>query len=90
VSSPDRPDLTDESYLGDGVWAEREAGMIRLTIDRDTSRERVAWLEPNVWAMLVDYGRDVMGCHCGWSVLGASHPEHVATMYEAAVAAATP
>jgi hypothetical protein len=26
------------------------------------------------------------GCHCGWDVLGASHPEHVADAYEQAVA----
>lgn len=27
------------------------------------------------------------GCHCGWSVLGASFPEHVADVYEESVAA---
>ena len=26
------------------------------------------------------------GCACGWSVLGASHAEHVADIYEASVA----
>lgn len=25
---------------------------------------------------------DIKGCSCGWSVLGASWPEHVATVYE--------
>lgn len=24
----------------------------------------------------------VSGCICGWAVLGASHPEHVADVYE--------
>jgi hypothetical protein len=27
------------------------------------------------------------GCGCGWSVLGASHAEHVADVYEQSVAA---
>ncbi len=26
------------------------------------------------------------GCHCGWGVLGASFPEHVADIYEMSVA----
>lgn len=25
------------------------------------------------------------GCYCGWAVLGASHSEHVANVYEASV-----
>jgi len=29
--------------------------------------------------------RDIVGCACGWAVLGASHPEHVATVYEESV-----
>jgi hypothetical protein len=29
--------------------------------------------------------RNIAGCICGWSVLGASHPVHVADMYEAAM-----
>lgn len=29
------------------------------------------------------------GCHCGWNVLGASHAEHVADVYEQSVAART-
>lgn len=28
----------------------------------------------------------IEGCHCGWAVLGASHAEHVADVYEQAVA----
>jgi len=28
-------------------------------------------------------------CHCGWGELGRSHPEHIATEYEHAVAEAT-
>lgn len=28
------------------------------------------------------------GCGCGWGELGQSHPEHVADVYEASVAAA--
>lgn len=29
------------------------------------------------------------GCECGWGVLGASYPEHIADVYEAAVAVRT-
>lgn len=48
----------------------------------------------------VTYDRDVLttvlvyhwptqssGCWCGWAVLGASFPEHVADVYEASVTA---
>lgn len=39
-------------------------------------------------AVLVYHQRkDIKGCGCGWSVLGASYAEHVATVYEGAVAA---
>lgn len=31
--------------------------------------------------------RDITSCACGWSVLGASHAEHVADVYEASVLA---
>lgn len=42
-------------------------------------------------ALLVDvvihHGRkDIRSCYCGWAELGASHAEHVADAYEAAVA----
>lgn len=37
-------------------------------------------------AVLVQHQRkDISGCWCGWSQLGASHPEHVADVYEQAV-----
>lgn len=29
----------------------------------------------------------IRGCRCGWAVLGASHPEHVADIYEEAMKA---
>jgi hypothetical protein len=41
-------------------------------------------------AVLVDvlvyhWATSTSGCGCGWAVLGASHPEHVADVYEASV-----
>lgn len=34
-------------------------------------------------AVLVYHWRtETSGCGCGWAVLGASHPEHVADVYE--------
>jgi hypothetical protein len=33
--------------------------------------------------VLVYHGRtSIKGCHCGWAKPGASHPEHVADIYE--------
>jgi hypothetical protein len=41
---------------------------------------------PLLIEVLVHHQRaDVSGCICGWAVLGASHPEHVADVYEVAV-----
>ncbi len=52
--------------------------------------------------MEVPYNREVLvnvliyhwptrtaGCYCGWGVLGASFPEHVADVYEESVAIQT-
>lgn len=34
-------------------------------------------------AVLIYHQRkDITSCTCGWAVLGASHPEHVADEYE--------
>lgn len=32
--------------------------------------------------LVYHYRDDIRGCGCGWAELGASHPEHVADMYE--------
>lgn len=29
------------------------------------------------WAITYHYRKDIGGCACGWSKLGASYPEHV-------------
>jgi hypothetical protein len=34
--------------------------------------------------------KDIKSCCCGWSKLGASHPEHVADVYEESVTARQP
>ena len=35
-----------------------------------------------VMILVFHYRRDISGCGCGWSELGASWPEHVADVYE--------
>lgn len=37
--------------------------------------------------LIYHYRNGIEGCGCGWAVLGASWPEHVATVYEESVAA---
>ncbi len=52
----------DDVYLGDAVYATRQAGMIRLTANPgDEGHEHVIWLEPGVYAALVRYARSI-----GW------------------------
>lgn len=36
-------------------------------------------------ALIYHWATNTSGCGCGWSVLGASHPEHVADVYEQAI-----
>jgi hypothetical protein len=43
--------------------------------------------ETLVTVLIYHQSTNVSGCHCGWSVLGASHAEHVADVYEQSVAA---
>jgi hypothetical protein len=72
-----RPDGTQ----GARVEAEAPASSRRaLTYNRDTL----------VRVLIYHYRRDASSCGCGWSRLGASHPEHVADVYEASVAANRP
>ena len=51
----------DDVYLGDAVYATRQAGMIRLTANPGSPSEHVIWLEPGVYAALVQYARGI-----GW------------------------
>jgi hypothetical protein len=40
-----------------------------------------------VEVLVYHYRKDIRSCGCGWSELGRSHAEHVATVYEESVAA---
>lgn len=42
--------------------------------------------ESLVTVLVYHQRKDIRGCCCGWSVLGASHAEHVADVYEESVA----
>jgi hypothetical protein len=48
--------LSDKDYLGDGVYAEIERGMIKLTTEREYGTQlHVIYLEPEVYEALVGY-----------------------------------
>jgi hypothetical protein len=40
-----------------------------------------------VSVLVYHYRKDPGSCGCGWSELGRSHPEHVVSVYEEALAA---
>lgn len=46
--------MIPKTYLGDGVYAEIDRGMIKLTTQRDTG-EHVIWLEPDVLEALQEF-----------------------------------
>lgn len=48
--SPKRP-----RYLGDGVYVQREHGMILLMTHDGVQATNVVYLEPEVWAALEDW-----------------------------------
>jgi hypothetical protein len=51
---------------------------------------RVPYSRTMLVAVLVEHQRkDERACLCGWDRLGASHAEHVADMYEAAMGGAS-
>lgn len=39
-----------------------------------------------VEVLVYHWPTNTAGCTCGWAVLGQSHPEHVADVYEASLA----
>lgn len=47
--------MSDKTYLGDGVYAESERGMIRLTTSNGYSDTNEIFLEPEVYASLVKW-----------------------------------
>lgn len=45
-----------ETYIGDGVYASFNNGMIKLRTERD-GRSEVIWLEPEVLAELIGFAK---------------------------------
>lgn len=43
-----------------------------------------------VEVLIYHWRNGITGCGCGWSVLGASYPEHVADVFEESVRAREP
>jgi hypothetical protein len=50
-----------KDYIGDGVYAEMEGYMIKLTTEREGGMIHTIYLEPEVYAALVDYVERVRG-----------------------------
>ena len=44
--------MNDKAYLGDGVYVERELGMIRLSVSDGIVDTHWVFLEPEVWRAL--------------------------------------
>ena len=44
-----------KEYIGDGVYVDIEAGMIRLTTEDEIRVTNVIYLEPDVFSMLLAY-----------------------------------
>lgn len=45
-------------YLGDGVYAEMAQGRLKLTTENGISVQNTVWLEPEVWAALVEFVKE--------------------------------
>jgi hypothetical protein len=62
--------------------------MLDPTVSDVDANDRVPYDRDVLVSVLVyHYRHDIKGCGCGWSELGRSHPEHVATVYEESVRA---
>lgn len=44
-----------KAYIGDGVYADVEGGMIKLTTENGAETTNTVLLEPEVWTQLVAY-----------------------------------
>lgn len=53
-----------------------------------TCRARSRAREMLIEVLIYHWRKDITSCGCGWAVLGRSHPEHVANVYEQSVLAA--
>ena len=51
--------MTEEVYLGDGLYARVEGSMIRLRAPRDDDTDSIVYLELEVYAALREFARKV-------------------------------
>lgn len=56
-------------------------------VERDVTERRPYDRRVLVDVLVYHWPTNTSGCSCGWAVLGASFPEHVADVYEQSVAA---
>lgn len=52
---------TAKEYIGDGVYAQLDRGMIRLETEREDGSTHFIYLEPEVWRDLVKFVERVWG-----------------------------
>lgn len=49
----------EETYLGDGLYASLENGMIKLRAPRGDLKDHVVYLEPDVYGALREFARKI-------------------------------
>jgi len=52
-----------KEYIGDGVYAEMDGYMIKLTTERAGGVLHVIYLEPEVYSQLAEYAKRVWNLH---------------------------
>ena len=55
--------MTESVYLGDGVFAQWEGDMIKLTTEDGVRTTNTIFLEPEVFAALIDFVRSSGDAH---------------------------
>lgn len=62
-------EVPDKTYLGDGVYCEFDAGLIRVTTDNGISVTNEIYMEPEVFAGLEKFAAAVrLASVAGWRV----------------------
>jgi environmental stress-induced protein Ves len=53
--------MIPRTYLGDGVYAEIDSGMVRLDTGNEAGETNQIFLEPEVFRSLIEFYKRVMG-----------------------------
>ena len=61
--------MSEQTYIGDGVYASFDCGQIKLSTDRDRAQADVIYLEPETYAALVKFA------HACWAPFPQEVPD---------------